>query len=319
MSHAATNWAIKQRGLKPATKIVLWHLCDRHNPDHGCFPMQSRLAEDCEMSRSTLNIHLQKLEDDGLIRRHQSVDPETKKQLPTRYEFAFEWEGKAVSENRTRGPKAVSGKSQKPCPDFEQSRVRNPDTNSVREPLREPVSAHTRDFLFSEMEEPEKQDETPDLIEDGFNEFWDNIWPSHKRKTGKVDCRKVYRKACEGKHDKAEQVSPADLNMAARRYIASVEDRQYLKGPLPWLRAPGWEPFLAAPEPKPLSFAQRVLRDYGNGGRGSGASAPQVGGPEKNANGHFSGSTEPLRGHSGEPEPLSFAQRVIRDYGRAAE
>ena len=33
MSHAATNRAILQRGLKPATKIVLWFLCDRHNPD----------------------------------------------------------------------------------------------------------------------------------------------------------------------------------------------------------------------------------------------------------------------------------------------
>jgi hypothetical protein len=38
MSHEATNWAIQQRGLKPTTTIVLWHLCDRHNPDFGCFP-----------------------------------------------------------------------------------------------------------------------------------------------------------------------------------------------------------------------------------------------------------------------------------------
>ena len=44
MSHKATVWAIQQRGLKPATKIVLWFLCDRHNPDFGCFPTQMRLA-----------------------------------------------------------------------------------------------------------------------------------------------------------------------------------------------------------------------------------------------------------------------------------
>ena len=31
MSHDATNWAIQRRGLKPTTKIVLWHLCDRYN------------------------------------------------------------------------------------------------------------------------------------------------------------------------------------------------------------------------------------------------------------------------------------------------
>lgn len=61
MSHKATLWAIEQRGLKPTTKIMLWHLCDRFNPDLGCFPSQARLAEDCEISRSTLNDHLDRL------------------------------------------------------------------------------------------------------------------------------------------------------------------------------------------------------------------------------------------------------------------
>ena len=68
MSHAATTWAIQQRGLKPATKIVLWFLCDRHNPDFGCFPTQARLAEDAEMSISALNDHLSTLEGLGLPR-----------------------------------------------------------------------------------------------------------------------------------------------------------------------------------------------------------------------------------------------------------
>ena len=59
MSHEATNWAIKQRGLKPTTKIVLWYLCDRYNPDYGCFPTQVRLADDCgNQSVSALNDHL---------------------------------------------------------------------------------------------------------------------------------------------------------------------------------------------------------------------------------------------------------------------
>ena len=69
MSHDATNWAIQQRGLKPTTKIVLWHLCNRHNPDYGCFPSQNRLAYDSEISRSTLNDHLGHLEAEGLLRR----------------------------------------------------------------------------------------------------------------------------------------------------------------------------------------------------------------------------------------------------------
>ena len=90
MSHAATNWAIQQRGLKPTTKIVLWHLCDRFNPYYGCFPSQDRLAHDCEIGRATLNRHLDNLETRGLIRRIRSVDAATGQQRPTRYLLGFE-------------------------------------------------------------------------------------------------------------------------------------------------------------------------------------------------------------------------------------
>lgn len=69
MSHDATNWAIKQRGLKPATKIVLWHLADCHNPSHGCFPSHEYLAENAEMSISTVQRHIKELEALGLISR----------------------------------------------------------------------------------------------------------------------------------------------------------------------------------------------------------------------------------------------------------
>jgi DNA-binding transcriptional MocR family regulator len=117
MSHEATNWAIKQRGLKPTTKIVLWHLCDRFNPDYGCFPSQARLAHDCEVSRSTLNDHIGQLETAGLLRRAPRVDPVTKRQLPTRYILGFE-------------------------PGFTPADavpVRKPDTNLVEKPLSKPV------------------------------------------------------------------------------------------------------------------------------------------------------------------------------------
>ena len=176
MSHKATLWAIEQRGLKPTTKIILWHLCDRFNPDYGCFPSQQRLAQDCEISRSTLNEHLDRLEATGLLRRVPRIDPATKRQMATRYILGFE-EGFAQrgpapfpetsdGETSTDGGSvhasespsqfdahtepcpetthgkpagAVSGFCPDPCPGNAQSRVRNPDTNLVREPIREPV------------------------------------------------------------------------------------------------------------------------------------------------------------------------------------
>ena len=90
MSFKATNWAVSQRGISPAAKVLLWQLADRHNPDNGCFPDQGTLARDCEMSRSTVNRNLAELEKTGLIVRERRVHPVTKKQLPTRYVLAFE-------------------------------------------------------------------------------------------------------------------------------------------------------------------------------------------------------------------------------------
>ncbi len=192
MSHAATNWAIQQRGLKPTTKIVLWHLCDRFNPDFGCFPSQEQLAEDCEISRSTLNEHLTLLETAGLIRRVQRLNPGTKRQMPTRYILAFEpgftqdrltpcpeiGHGSAAQEDLPfatpenaaeiatsptdsqppcpeTGRGAVSEFDPEPCPENAPSRVRNPDSNLVREPVSKPVKeeegAQARDSLDEEF------------------------------------------------------------------------------------------------------------------------------------------------------------------------
>jgi len=176
MSHEATNWAIKQRGLKPTTKIVLWHLCDRFNPDYGCFPSQDRLAHDWEISRSTLNDHLGQLEAVGLLRRVPRLDPVTKRQLPTRYILGFEpgftpvavvpcpetGHGEEGGAERLDdadvcdvggmadalpcpdfghgvGTGAVSDFPADPCPENAESRVRISDTNPVREPLSKPV------------------------------------------------------------------------------------------------------------------------------------------------------------------------------------
>jgi hypothetical protein len=163
MSHAATNWAIQQRGLKPATKIVLWHLCDRHNPDFGCFPTQARLAEDAEMSISSLNDHLRKLEALGLIQRIQCQDHRTKRRQATRYILGFEivapqdplpeigdGEQGNTQENDTEpcpefGDRANSEFRAVPSPENRQSHLRNSETNPVREPLNKPVKEEEED------------------------------------------------------------------------------------------------------------------------------------------------------------------------------
>lgn len=70
MSHYMTALAMKQTGLKPATKIVLYWLCDHHNSEtDDCFPSLRLLQSECEMDKSTIIRHLKTLENLGLIKR----------------------------------------------------------------------------------------------------------------------------------------------------------------------------------------------------------------------------------------------------------
>lgn len=190
MSHAATNWAIQQRGLKPTTKLVLWHLCDRHHADHGCFPSQDTLASDCELSRSALNRHLDELERLGLIRREQRQDRTTKRQQSTLYFFAFETAAKTqdvvVPCPETKHG-TVSRKAQEPCPENGESRVRNQDTNLVKEPVIEPQGAQAREG------------------EGSFNRLWE-AWPERSRPDSREAAAAIF-----GKLAPAEQVLAVDI------------------------------------------------------------------------------------------------------------
>jgi DNA-binding transcriptional ArsR family regulator len=160
MSELATDWAILQRGLHPAAKLVLWHLCNRHTPLSGCFPSQDQLTADTEISRASLNIQLRRLEEAGLIRRHRRPGRGPTPWKSTRYILGFEADfpqkpspesgrksGQKPSPNLAQMPTKPSPdleqkpakpcpdsdqKHPKPCPDSEQSHLRILDTNLVR-------------------------------------------------------------------------------------------------------------------------------------------------------------------------------------------
>jgi len=62
-------WAIKQRGLRPLDKWVLFLLAyrDNHEPPHGCFPSLNTIAADCGMSRSAVQESIGRLRAAGKI------------------------------------------------------------------------------------------------------------------------------------------------------------------------------------------------------------------------------------------------------------
>lgn len=139
MSHDATNWAVKQRGLKPAAKVVLWQLCDRYHPDHGCFPSQSTLSADCEMSERSIRDQIQALEEHGLIIkiRRSGKKGEYKS---NGYKFAFEDD--FTSGETPPAANSASGKNtSKPAANSRHIQRQNLPPNLVIEPVIEPVRA----------------------------------------------------------------------------------------------------------------------------------------------------------------------------------
>lgn len=232
MSHKATNWAVEQRGLKPAAKVVLWHLADRHNTDLGCFPSQELLARDCEMSRSTLNLHLNTLEERGLIRREQRRNEDTRKQLNTRYKLAFEDDFEPVNteipcpktgHGKTEDP--VSEKTEIPCPKNSESRVRNSDTNPVREPGTQPGSAQAR------ARGPEKR--TDQKIE---KLFWKLVkdWPQLKGMP-KAKARAPFEQLSEEEQDEALEKRDAWLD------LLKFQGRDHVPAPSTYCREKLWK------------------------------------------------------------------------------
>lgn len=170
MSHNAVNWALNQKTLKPGPWVTLIMLADRHNKDtKRCDPDQMQLAADCNMSRATVNRHLDELEQNGLIKRVQRQDPITLRQMRTFYILGVDFDDPplvehAVYQNETRGAKeenentdqsrvsnldteAVSQKTGDPCLKNDDSRVSLLRLASKEEPVKEPVKepyAHVR-------------------------------------------------------------------------------------------------------------------------------------------------------------------------------
>lgn len=232
MSHDATNWAIKQRGIKPALKVVLWNLCDRYHPDNGCFPSQETLANDCEVPRSTLNTYLDQLEGAGLILRIQRRKAGSQRQERTRYYFPFEPDfaakltekpspetghGIALAESRNDG---------EPSPENGESRVQNLDSNLVREPVKEPVNERER-------ERGDEGEENPKAMEKDFRKFFFG-WKT-AISDSVPDARREWQKLT------AEERSAAMERSADYQETALSTGRKYLCSSATYLKEKRWE------------------------------------------------------------------------------
>jgi hypothetical protein len=150
MSHEATMWAVKVRGISPAEARVLWHLADCHNPVFGCFPTQEYLAENCELDERSIRRLIYSLRDKGHI--NWIEQREKNKRRANRYSLAFEpgfrpvetmAGGEFEADNLSGSNEAdATGQTATGEPDISDSLNRTPESaiEPVREPVKEPVT-----------------------------------------------------------------------------------------------------------------------------------------------------------------------------------
>lgn len=211
MSHYMTALAMKQKGLKPSEKIVLYWLADHYNGETGdCFPSIDRLAKCCEMSRRSVENQLKSLEGMGFVTREQRRRDEGGK-TSNRYILN-------LNESDTQNLRMGSAKSAHG--DTQNLRMNNLGINN----------------LGIEPKEPSVQ-------KDRFEEFW-GVFPKRENRRGS-------KKLATAKYLKAvkDGISEDRLIAAAKSYSQTKQAKDgFAQNASTWLNQAGWEAEEASPD-----------------------------------------------------------------------
>jgi hypothetical protein len=144
VSHEATIWAVKVRGISCTEARVLWHLADCHNPIFGCYPKQDYLADACEIDVRSIRRALDSLRAKGFINWVEQREGKNRK--ANRYSLGFEEGFRPLApdepaenqpDNLSASPAASTGQDCSLEPD--KSDALNRTQESSIEPVREPV------------------------------------------------------------------------------------------------------------------------------------------------------------------------------------
>ena len=202
MSHYMTALAMKQQGLKPATKIVLYWLADHHNGETGkCFPSLNRLALLAEMDKSTVVRHIDTLENLGLVDRVRS-NRDDGGFSSTHYVLKI---GTPLSQNATS-----------PCSKIAPPLVAKCNTNLGSNNLGSNNNKSSSD--------------------DEVDYYFDQLWSLYPRKVGKGQARKAFKTASKKKD--FYELLPKLMDYVQ---TLEGKDKQFIPHLATWLNGERWE------------------------------------------------------------------------------
>ena len=210
MSHYMTALAMKQQGLKPATKIVLYWLADCHNQETGqCFPSINHLANVCEMSRRSVEGHLTILEQLGLIKRFNQYRDRGK----TSNSYSLDLMGTSEHNSST-----------------------DTDTQNLRMVCEKSAHGHTQNLRMNNLGINNLGKETNiSSSNDEGDYYFDQLWSLYPRKVGKGQARKAFKTA-------SKKIDFYDLLPKLMDYVNTLEgkDKQFMPHLATWLNGERW-------------------------------------------------------------------------------
>lgn len=225
--------AMKTKVGNPLRKLVLIKLADNASDQGECWPSYQHIADQCEISRSTVKAHIRELENAGLLRR----EFRRKGELNQSNVFHLTLDGGAVndlgggaSENPPRAAENPGGGA-----------AAAPRTSHSSEPVKEP--------------KPTGKSDSPE----GFAVFW-KLYP---RKVQKAKAEAAWKKL---------NVTPDLLTVitaALARQATSIDwlksNGQFIPHPTTWLNGRRWEDEVKANNSAPSRHTGFDQIDYEEG------------------------------------------------------
>ena len=219
-----TALAMKQQGIRPATKVVLYWIADHHNSETGdCFPSINRLAILCEMSRRSVETQITALEDLGLLKRK--------------------------SQYRDTGGKTANSYLLELTGTLENS----DDTQNLRMGSVKSAHGDTQNLRMNNLVRRNLGNKTNNIDQNEKN--FDKFWTTYPRKIGKAAAKQSFFTAL-------QKTNASKIIEAARDFGNSMQnqEKQFIPHPRTWLRQKRWEDVVEIPE---MNGMKKALEELG--------------------------------------------------------
>jgi DNA-binding transcriptional MocR family regulator len=205
--------AMKLKVGNPLRKLVLIKLADNASDQGECWPSYQHIADQCEIGRSTVKLHIRELERAGFLRREYR----RKGELNQSNVFHLSLDGGADSALGGGAPDNPPGAGD----DLGGGAGAAPRTSHSSEPVKEP-----------------KPMVSPDST-DVFEQFW-KLYPN---KASKKDARKAWEKLKPSAELQQTMLTALAQHRLSRAWLK--DDGQYIPQGSRWINGEKWNDVLA--------------------------------------------------------------------------